>query len=61
MLGLSLVVVCGLLAEVASRCEAQALSMGFSGCGAQALLLHSMWDPPKPGSIPCPLHWQAGF
>ena len=31
----------------------------LSSCGSRAQLLHGMWDPPRPGPNPCPLHWQA--
>ena len=31
----------------------------LSNCGSRAQLLHGMWDLPRPGSNPCPLHWQA--
>ena len=31
----------------------------LSSCGSQAQLLHGMWDLPRQGSNPCPLHWQA--
>ena len=31
----------------------------LSSCGSRAQLLHGMWDLPRPGSNPCPLHWQA--
>ena len=34
----------GLLIAVASRYGAWALEPGLSGCGAQALLLYSMWE-----------------
>ena len=30
-----------------------------SNCGSWAQLLRGMWDPPRPGPNPCPLHWQA--
>ena len=32
----------------------------LSSCGAQAQLLHSMWDVLKQGSDPRPLHCKAG-
>ena len=31
----------------------------LSNCGSRAQLLHGMWDPPRQGSNPCLLHWQA--
>ena len=31
----------------------------LSNCGSRAQLLRGMWDLPRPGSNPCPLHWQA--
>ena len=31
----------------------------LSSCGSQAQLLRGMWDLPRPGLEPCPLHWQA--
>ena len=31
----------------------------LSNCGSRAQLLHGMWDLPRPGFEPCPLHWQA--
>ena len=31
----------------------------LSTCGSRAQLLRSMWDPPRPGPEPVPLHWQA--
>ena len=33
-------------------CKAQALENGLSSCGTWALLLHSMWDCPRPGMEP---------
>ena len=30
-------------------CSPLALELRFSGCGAQAQLLHGMWDLPGPG------------
>ena len=31
----------------------------LSNCGSRAQPLRGMWDPPRPGSNPCPPHWQA--
>ena len=31
----------------------------LSSCGSRAQLLRGMWDLPRPGLEPCPLHWQA--
>ena len=31
----------------------------LSSCGSRAQLLRGMWDLPRQGSNPCPLHWQA--
>ena len=31
----------------------------LSNCGSRAQPLRGMWDPPRPGLNPCPLHWQA--
>ena len=31
----------------------------LSSCGSRAQLLRGMWDPPRPGLEPVPLHWQA--
>ena len=35
-----------------SSCALRALERRFSSCGTQAQLLHSMWDPPRPGLEP---------
>ena len=35
-----------------------ALEGGLSSCGALAELLRGMWDLPRQGINPCPLHWQ---
>ena len=63
--GLYLAVVCRLLIAVAFCCRActlgragysswgcQALEHRFSSCGAQAYLLHGMWDLPRKGVEP---------
>ena len=43
-----------------SVCDSRERShAGFSSCGAQALLFHSMWDLPGPGTEPLPLYRQA--
>ena len=34
-------------------------TLRLSSCGSRAQLLHGMWDLPRPGSNPCPLHQQA--
>ena len=31
----------------------------LSSCASRAQLLRGMWDLPRPGLEPCPLHWQA--
>ena len=31
----------------------------LSSCGSRAQLLCGMWDLPRPGLEPVPLHWQA--
>ena len=62
---LLLVVVLGLLTAGASpvgstgsrhvgttRCGSQALECGLSSCGAQAELLHCMWDLPRQDIVP---------
>ena len=58
--GVLSVVVHRLLAAVASLDRAQAPGhAGFSTCGSQAQLLHSMCDLPDQGSNQCPLHCKA--
>ena len=42
-----------------SSCGLQALECRLSSSGVWALLLCGMWDLPRPGLKPCPLHWQA--
>ena len=36
-------------------------STGFSGCGARAQLLHSIWDLPRPGIEPMSPALEGGF
>ena len=36
-----------------------ALERGLSSCGERVSLLRSLWNRPRPGIKPCPLHWQA--
>ena len=68
--GLSLVVASG--GHSSSRCAGLSLSRPLllraehrlqmrrlSSCGSRAQLLRGMWDLPRQGSNPCPLHWQA--
>ena len=31
----------------------------LSNCGSRAQPLRGIWDPPRPGPEPVPLHWQA--
>ena len=61
---------CGSGGHSSSRCAGLSLSRPLvakhrlqmrrlSSCGSRAQLLCSMWDLPRPGSNPCPLHWQA--
>ena len=52
----SVVVVCGL-----SSCGSWALERGLSSCGAQTLLLRSMWDLPGPGLEPVSPTLAGGF
>ena len=61
--GYSLLAFCGLLIVVASLVVALHGSrhMGFSGCGPRALLLHSKWNPPRPGIEPTSPALVGGF
>ena len=38
-------------------CGSQALEHRLNSCGAQASLLHGMWDLPDQGSNLCLLYW----
>ena len=42
-----------------SSCSFWDLEHGLNTCGAQAYLLHGMWDLPGPGIEPVSLHWKA--
>ena len=42
-----------------SNCDSRAPGHRLSSCGTRALPLHSTWDLPGSGSIPCLLHSQA--
>ena len=42
-----------------SSCGLWALERRLSSCGTQASLLRGMWNLPRPGLGPCPLHWQV--
>ena len=44
-----------------SSCGSQSLGHRFSSCGARAYSLHGLWDPPRPGIKPRPLHWWVDF
>ena len=44
-----------------SSCGLRALERRLSSCGAQALLLHSMWDLPGPGLEPVSPALAGGF
>ena len=68
--GLLFAAVCGFLIAVASLCcGARALgawasvvvACGLSSCGSRAKLLHSMWDPPRPGLEPVSPALAGGF
>ena len=52
----SVVVACGL-----SSCGLRALEHRLSSCGAQAQLLHGMWDLPGPGLQPVSPALAGGF
>ena len=49
----SVVVACGL------SCSSRALERRLRSCGTRALVAHGMWNLPRPGIEPCPLHWQV--
>ena len=42
-------------------CDSGALERGLSNCGAQAQLLHSLWDFPRPGIEPVVPALASGF
>ena len=44
-----------------SSCGSRALERRLSSCGAQAQLLHSMWDLPRPGLEPVSPALAGGF
>ena len=44
-----------------SSCGSGALGCRLSSCGTQALLLHSMWDLPRPGIEPLSPALAGGF
>ena len=44
-----------------TSCGSQALERRLSSCGAQAQLLHGMWDLPGPGLKPVSLALAGGF
>ena len=44
-----------------SSCDARALEHKLSSCGAQAQLLHGMWDLPRPGLEPVSPALAGGF
>ena len=55
-----LIAVRGPLAIAASLvAEHRLQTRKLSNCGSRAQPLRGMWDPPRPGSNPCPPHWQA--
>ena len=54
------ITVCGPLTIAAPPvAEHRLQTRRLSRCGSRAQLLCGMWDLPRPGSNPCPLHWQA--
>ena len=54
------IAVCGPLTIAASLVAEHSLQTHrLSSCGSRAQLLRGMWDLPRPGLEPCPLHRQA--